>query len=68
MLNRETAEEDILELVKQKPVLEQLVIHGVDGDQQDSDGKNKFNKQELEAIYDLEVRTKALQRNWSDSR
>ena len=51
MLSRETAEEDILELVKRKPVLEHLVIHGVDGDKQDQDGKNKFNKQELDTNY-----------------
>jgi hypothetical protein len=31
-------------------VLEHLVIHGVEGDERDKDGKNKFSKQEFKAI------------------
>lgn len=50
LLSRETVEEDILERAKRKRVLEHLVIHGVEGDDQDKDGKYKFNKKELSAI------------------
>jgi Helicase conserved C-terminal domain len=48
--SRETVEEDILGRAKRIPVLEHLVIHGVEGDEQDKDGKDKFNKQEFKAI------------------
>jgi hypothetical protein len=51
LLSRETVEEgDILEMAKRIRVLGQLVIHGVEGDEQDKDGKNKFSKQEFRAI------------------
>jgi chromodomain-helicase-DNA-binding protein 1 len=50
LLSRETVEEDILERAKRKRVLEHLVIHGVEGDEQSMDNKAKFNKQELSAI------------------
>lgn len=50
LLSRETVEEDILERAKRKRVLEHLVIHGVEGDEQSLDNKAKFNKQELSAI------------------
>jgi chromodomain-helicase-DNA-binding protein 1 len=50
LLSRKTVEEDILERAKRIPVLEHLVIHGVEGDEQDKDGKNKFSKQEFKAF------------------
>jgi hypothetical protein len=51
LLSRETVKEgDILEMAKRIRVLGQLVIHGVEGDEQDKDGKNKFSKQEFRAI------------------
>lgn len=49
LLSKETVEEDILERAKRKRVLEHLVIHGVEGDEQSKD-KAKFNKKELSAI------------------
>jgi hypothetical protein len=51
LLSREAVEEDIHEPMKRKRVLEHLVILGVEWDVQDIDGKNKFNKQELKAVW-----------------
>lgn len=52
LLSRETVEEDILERAKRKRVLEHLVIHGVEGDEQGNgnDTKMAFKKEELSAI------------------
>jgi Helicase conserved C-terminal domain len=50
LLSRETVEEDILELAKQKCVLEHLVLHGLEGDEQDKKGKNTFSQPQFKAI------------------
>jgi hypothetical protein len=50
LLSRETVDEVILERAKRKSVLEHLVIHGVERDEQDKDGKNKLSKLEFKAI------------------
>lgn len=52
LLSRETVEEDILERAKRKRVLEHLVIHGVEGGDQEGkeDKAAAFKKEELSAI------------------
>jgi hypothetical protein len=66
LLGWESVEGDTLERAKRKAVLEHLAIHGVEGDEQDKDGKNKFGKQEFKAILRLKQRTSSI--NWSYSR
>jgi hypothetical protein len=45
------AEKDgILERAKRRCVLEHIIIHGVDWDERDKDGQNKFSQQQFKAI------------------
>jgi SNF2 family DNA or RNA helicase len=56
-LSRKTVEEYIFERAKQKRVLNHLVFfHGVEGDELDKDGKNKFTNKNLRQFCDLDLR------------